>query len=461
MTVPAIIETTCTEILPAEPEETAAQPSTGIQRIKLGSGELVIDLTDPSKTFAAKGGDPILDTIRTKLEDLKPLRDPSTKAGRTAINSVVKNIGSVLKSVHESKLKHTEKLRLAKAMMDAEGKRIADAGKALQDDFRAPLTELEEAEEKEELEHRSALAAVVALRLVPTKSVGEATERLDSLGQYEKREWKGFKLKANAEIEATRKWLEAMIAELQRIEAECIAEEQRKLAEQLKAKKEREAKIAANAKSEAEAIAAKEQARLEAERLAADQRAEAAEKAKAETEANQEKSRIYQHKLNLQSIWGLGKTSAQQSIGQLQSRLERIKEFERRDWEEFADEAKRDVEIARGHVNDCIKFVNDAEQERQEAIAAEFKAKAEREQADAVQRALDAAEAERRKQAEADAERAANERIRDAVHARAAEEFRKLLQAIPADACPTAEVMADAVVDAIAALMIPNLKFTY
>ncbi len=484
MNEPAVIEQT--ELILAEPP---ASPGTEIQQVKFGSQSFEIDLTNPQLTFAEKGGDPILEKIRTRLAELKPEIDLTTPKGRTSVNSACRSIGSLAKQINESKLKFTERLRVAKAQVDSEGKRIADSIEQMKKEFRRPLTELEEEEAEEEEGHRSALAAVVALRVAICTKAADAAERLDQLGQFTAREWKQFKLKATKEIETTRLFLQSVEESCRKVEAERIAEEQRKLADQLKAKAEREARIkreaADKARKEAEAEADRKMVAIEVEahrerekaeralqeRIAAEiiakQQADLAEKRAKDAEAakiaaeerharEKEEARVAEHKHQLLRVFACGSvTDSERRIpSQLQTRLAMLNQLERRDWQEFSEEASTKIAEAISLVNRIV----DEAAERQRKSDQEFR---EQQNAAILKAERDRVEAGRQAELKAAADRAADEGRCAKIRQRAIDELIKLFQCIPADAVPTADALADMVVDAISADMVPNVRIVY
>ncbi|NUB26250.1 hypothetical protein [Azospirillum brasilense] len=255
---------------------------------------IIADLT-PEIFTPEKAAEIVADVRR---EVLAIDRDVSTKKGREAIASMAAkiarsktaadNFGKQLKADYKARVDAIDGIRRV----------FWDGLEALQKEFRAPLTEFEEAEKRRVAGHESALADIARLivldgvpttdaiadRLTVAKAVDTSTfqeftsraeaAKADAVGKLE------AMLKAAQERDAER-------AELERLRQEAAEREAQAARERAeREQQEREERAAEQARQEAERAAAAERMRVEQEARQIQEKA-AREKAEAEERAAQ------------------------------------------------------------------------------------------------------------------------------------------------------------------------------
>lgn len=238
--------------------------------------------------FGTPGGvDAILDKI--KAQALATDTDISTQAGRQAVASLAYKIARSKAALDAmGKELGEDNYRRWKAIT-AERARVVDELDALRDQVRKPLTDWENAEKARVAAHEAALDAICEAPgfYEAENAAADYRQRLAYLEAYPPRDWQEFLKRASDalanEIAKTKVALAA--AEKREAEAAEAARIAHEKAEQ--ERREREALIAENARREAEAKA-KREAEAEARRIAAETSAKeraAAEKAQREREA--------------------------------------------------------------------------------------------------------------------------------------------------------------------------------
>jgi hypothetical protein len=315
----------------------------------------------PTEIFTAEKAAEIVADLRREILTID--RDVSTKKGREAIASMAAKIartktaadtfGKQLKAEYKAKVDGIDAIRRI----------FWDGLEALQKEFRAPLTEFEEAEKARVDGHEAALAAIAGLTALDGVPTTDAiADRLTIAQAVDTSTFQEFTARAEAaKADAVAK-LEAMLKAAEQRDAERAELERLRREDEARRQREREDQIAAQARAEAEA-----KARQEAEE--AERRAQA-EQRRIEREAREAAERA----------------AAEQ----------RRAEQEKQDAEERAAAAERRAKEA-------------AEQAERDRVAAEERAKREAEAA--VERERQRVEQERR-----EAEEAARRREQDREH---------------------------------------------
>lgn len=234
-----------------------------------------------------KGLDPILQGVRTLIDEFKP--DVSTKKGRDAIASIAHSVAKSKTYLDGIGKELVDKLKEQPKLVDAERKRIRDTLDAWKDEVRKPLTDWEDAEKARIDQHKASIdwfsecqqfvagsgSLSALLAEVESKQLGDHCEEF--LSQY-------VAAKDSA-ISTIKQSLEAALlaeaqqAELDRLRKEAAEREQKEREERLM----REA--AENARREAEQKAQRERdeaARIEREKQLESERREMQLKLQAE-----------------------------------------------------------------------------------------------------------------------------------------------------------------------------------
>ncbi|CAO3447927.1 hypothetical protein [Azospirillum argentinense] len=264
-------------------------------KAEAGKGLAIIADLTPEIFTKEKAAEIVADVRR---EVLAVDRDVSTKNGRDAIASMAAkiarsktaadNFGKQLKADYKAKVDAIDGIRRV----------FWDGLEALQKEFRAPLTEFEEAEKARVARHESALADIARLTVLDGVPTTDAiADRLTVAQSVDTSTFQEFTARAEAaKAEAVAK-LEAMLkaaqqrdaerAELERLRQEAAEREARAAREKAEQEqREREERAAEQARQEAERAAAAERTRVEQEARQIQEKAER-EKAEAEERAAQ------------------------------------------------------------------------------------------------------------------------------------------------------------------------------
>ena len=259
---------------------------------------IIADLT-PEIFTPEKAAEIVADVRR---EVLAIDRDVSTKKGREAIASMAAkiarsktaadNFGKQLKADYKARVDAIDGIRRV----------FWDGLEALQKEFRAPLTEFEEAEKRRVAGHESGIANIQAMATLVSRFSGDVTtediaDRLTVAKAVDTSTFQEFTSRAEAaKADAVGK-LEAMLkaaqerdaerAELERLRQEAAEREAQAARERAeREQREREERAAEQARQEAERAAAAERTRVEQEARQIQEKA-AREKAEAEERAAQ------------------------------------------------------------------------------------------------------------------------------------------------------------------------------
>lgn len=272
---------------------------------------VVIENLNAVDIFKAGGIDPILERIREQVQSDVP--DVSTLKGRKEIASIAHKVAKSKTLLDGFGKDLADKLNAQLKPINAERKKARDSLDALKEEVRKPLTEWEEAEETRVTSHREKIQELVDAKNIDGDSqhFSARLENIKSIeidSTYEEFEAEAHREKAAA-IESLEKSLkEAIKAEQEAAELETLRREKSEREEKERLDKIKE-EAANNARVEAERIAeeqrkadaqaiidadnAKQKALDDAEdlRLAGIKAAEDAEKARvaAEVKAEQEK----------------------------------------------------------------------------------------------------------------------------------------------------------------------------
>lgn len=362
--------------------------------------------------MAADGAADILSKLKAELAGFKP--DVTTPKGKREIASKAYKVAVAKQDL--VRLAGTLKEDAQKTIkgVNAEVKIIEAEMDALRDAVRKPLDDYEAAEAAREQRHRDAILEIEAFATIPERwPSGHITTRLEEFDQSEllTRDWQEFAAKAKDAIAHTRSTLErayqaAMVREAEEVEAErkaaAEAEEHRQTEE--RERREHEERIAAEAAERArheteerarlEREAAEAKAREEVEAAARREQAareatERAERERVEAEARAEAARVGAHVNALQAIVEAPGYGERETSAEMERRLQRLREWPQRDWEEYTDQAAETLatEISRTEAlltkakqreadqaeAERIQHEQDLEHERKEAAEAERK----------------------------------------------------------------------------------------
>jgi colicin import membrane protein len=222
---------------------------------------------NPATVFVKDGTKPLLasflEIAKRKGEGL----DISTAKGRTAINSLSRQMGSTIKALDDAGLKWKQSKMTEINVIDAERKAFVEPAREFQAEFRKPLTEWENKDKKRCADHEAAITAMGDLQqwngALPTSGI--IKERLEKLAAYANRPWEEFSEKAGKVAQTVKHWLhvalekaekhEAEQAELARLRREAQEREQRDREERIAREAAEKAQKAAEAKAKAEADA--------------------------------------------------------------------------------------------------------------------------------------------------------------------------------------------------------------
>jgi colicin import membrane protein len=348
----------------------------------------------PLQLFAPGALNPILERIKAEVRAIET--DISTEAGRKAIASTAYKIARSKTFIDGQRKALLGDRKKEIAAIDAEGKRVWEELESLQEEFRKPLTDWEQARDEKaaECERRiTNMQSVSVAMFISLESVERAQEDLDGWFDHN---FEDFTKKAAQAHDRSAGYLANERLRLKREADEAAERERTRIAAEEKARVEREAKIAEDARLKAEAEARR---REEAHALAAKQREEEQARIAAEDKARLEREKK------------ASEARLQKSLDDARAKAQRDKlAAEERERKAEADR-KESEEVLRKLVAGTKERERKAEEERVAALRQELldretakkKAEAEREAAVA---------AERKRQ---DDIRAAEEQKRDAI----------------------------------------------
>jgi hypothetical protein len=248
-----------------------------------------------------KGLDPYLQVVRDKIDAFVP--DVTTRKGREAIASIAYTVARSKTALDNRGKELVAELKEIPKLIDAERKRMRDTLDAWKEEVSRPLTEWQAAEDARVDRHNDRMEW---LRGLPLNLAGQTSAHVEGLiaeaeGVEIGEQWEEFEAEAARTKDLAVKALRAVLAELQRYEAEQAELARLRAEAEARAQQEREAQIAREAEErvrrEAEAAAQAEREaviRREADAKAAAERrelelklqAEQAERAAAQAEAN-------------------------------------------------------------------------------------------------------------------------------------------------------------------------------
>ena len=250
------------------------------------------------------GIESIVETIETEAKAI--VFDINTKQGQSTCRSLAAKVASAKATLDKAGKAKKDEYTVYTKLIDQDRNFAKERLQKLQDEIRAPLTEIEEREKQRIATHEANLAAIaVDTTGFDSQALDNAIKKLESMAIVGD-EWEEFKLKAleakDTELNRIRplfeqaKKQEAEQAELARLRAEQAEREQKEREARIAKEAEERAKAEAEAKAErlAEETARKEreaaerEARLIAEKEAAELRA----KQQAEEAAKRERDRI-------------------------------------------------------------------------------------------------------------------------------------------------------------------------
>lgn len=371
-------------------------------------------------TIVAHDKDDILGTLAAKVAAFKP--DISTPTGRAAMRTLAHEIRRGKADLIRIGKSLTEEWRKQTKAVNAECNIIEERMDALAEKVRAQLTEWENREKARVAAHEEFLAAIKRMAEVPyDMPPDEIRHRLHLLdtGSFRKRDWQEFRERYLEALEtavnslrmalAAAEKAEADARELERLRAE---EAERQRQEQERLQREREERIAAEAaeraKQEAEAKAAREAEQVRQEAEAEFRRVEAERQAAEAKTARIEAARIEGHKGSLAVVIAAGSVPAAADSAHIALRLDiaRRAPWHQRDWQEFADQYRREWTAAEAALTEALAKATESEAitRENERIAAE---RAERERHIAEQQRIETA---RQTAIEEDRKRAADEK---------------------------------------------------
>jgi len=236
-----------------------------------------------------------IEDVLAKLErEVRAMpRDISTEEGRAAIASVAYKVARSKTALDDLGKNLVADWKARAELVDRERRKIRTRCDDLKDEFRAPLTQWEEAEKERVAAHEAALARVWELSVFgPEPTSDQVRARIVELGSLMGRHWQEFAQRAAASSRDTVAALERKLAERQKAEAEAAELERLRREDDERRQREREERIAAEAAARARVIAEetaaaaaraaaefaeREQRRVERERQEAEDRAARAE----------------------------------------------------------------------------------------------------------------------------------------------------------------------------------------
>ncbi len=329
-----------------------------------------IEEKNVAQYFVAKGLDPIIEKIREEVTSV--VSDISTAKGRDEIRSRAHKVAKSKTALDDMGKKLVAGIKEQAKAIDLERSRAWDAMEAIQHEVRAPLTEWENAEKERIAKHEADIAEII------------------NGGQFTSDNWQTLPMDAMAdrlkEIEALVTWTWQEFAARAKQAIDDSTAKIRAAIEKRKAHEAEQAELARLRQEEADRKQREHEERLKAEAAAkAKQEAEVAAKAEAEALA--------------------AKVKAEQEAAAKREETARREKAEAEDRANRAEEARIAAEAKAKADREAA-----AEKARQDAIAAAEKAKRDAEAA--AQREREKIEAERKAEAEAAAKREANTKHR-------------------------------------------------
>jgi hypothetical protein len=337
--------------------------------VRPASEVVLLPAVSAETAYASGGIEKIIESLEKKVRAI-PV-DISTEEGRQACASVAYQIARSKTALDDMGAKLTEEWRQRTNAVNADRRVARDRLDKLKAEFRAPLTNWENAQKERVAAHENALRELDSLcQNVPLASADIAA-RLVRLPDFDNRRWEEFSNRAEDMLMRVRKVLqdahdaavtrEEEAAELARLRAAEIKRRDEEIERQIKERDRRLAEEAA------------ENARQQAEQDAQDKIAEANERAaRAEQEAAQikETARIERHQRALASIRGMiadacSPFNGADMIRHIMTVFDGMAEL-KRDWQEFASEAAHTINAGREQVAERLAEV----EAREEAIAA-------------------------------------------------------------------------------------------
>lgn len=204
--------------------------------------------------------------------------DVTTKAGQDQCRSLAHKIAKAKSALDAAGKSKKEEYTVTTKRIDEDRRLAKDRLSALQDEIRAPLTAIEEAEKARIAAHEANLAALEAKRDVEGLNAEQVQARIDMIeSKLISDSWDEFKTRALETKESVLADLKAKLPVLVKQEAEAAELERLRLAEAERKQKEREAELVREAEERANRAA---------------QEREAASKAEAERKAKADQERI-------------------------------------------------------------------------------------------------------------------------------------------------------------------------
>ena len=292
-----------------------------------------------------KGLDPILQGVRTLIDEFKP--DVTTKKGRDAIASIAHSVAKSKTYLDGIGKELVDKLKEQPKLVDAERKRVRDTLDAWKDEVRKPLTDWEEAEKSRVDKIRSRIQQISDFSVCEGMSAASIFAQLENLESIKVDEsFQEFESEAHREKQQSVSILKQKYDQQQAYEKQQAELEELRRQQAEREQKEREERLMREAA---------DNARRQAEQEAQRQR-EAAEKAERDRQLENERQQM---QLKLQAE---------------QAERQRIEAEQRAEWERQQSEIR-------------AKQAAEAERLRIEQQQAAEKAEADRKAADKQHRA--------------------------------------------------------------------------
>lgn len=398
----------------------------------------IIENTNALTLYTGAAADEMIDKLEQEVANFKP--DLSTEKGRKAIASFAHRISRAKVAMDKMGLALTEEHRAVIDQVNAQRNNIKARMDALRDKARAPLDEYEEKLKARVEEYENNIKAIEALAVFTTAATSaEIEKRRLALVDFRGIDWAEFADRATGVMLRIDHLLANLLETTLKAEADAAELAERRRQDEERAQRERDAEIARQA-AEAARIAAEQAA-------AAKLKAEQEERERAEREKQEAEERAAAEKQRAEKAEADAKAAAEQAARDAEAaearRVAEVAEAER--------QRKADAEAAEQ------RRIAEAEQAERDRVAA---VEAERKRAADEQAAKEKREAEEKAKREADLEhkKKINNAAVDAL-------VKAMIEASPHNDTPagiaTGQILAKAIVIAIASGKVPNVTISY